>query len=407
MQNDMISRSIIKIKFLTIINLSFMNLQLSLKTIIFLISILFVSTISSQNLLDTSTWTISSGSVPGFNKYGSVPENIREYGENHIGEEVVLWKAIPENITSGISDGGIYTWDKNIDHTNTYRLAIWMKKTNSNDGRSYFGCYSRLPNTVHHLLALTGNPTNPSNPYFWSGDLPKLDRWYLLVGYVHSSDYNSSVDLGKIYDGVTGEVVRNIYDFKFKNTATKLMLRSFLYSDPNPNDRQYLYDPRIDVVNNIMPTVEELLLINPDSRIFLTYDTAGNQTRRLYCPDSPFGTMCIPTATSKQSQEIVKEDIVDFEDDIVDDTKDYSKDIVVYPNPTKGFSSIKIKSELLPKIEFIKIYNTNSSLIQEVKFKDSKGELKVDLSGKPTGLYFVHIHFDDGSESVTKKIIKE
>jgi len=51
--------------------------------------------INSQNLLQTNSWTIGSGSVSGFGQNGATSENSRELGSNHLGEEVVLWKAIP------------------------------------------------------------------------------------------------------------------------------------------------------------------------------------------------------------------------------------------------------------------------------------------------------------------------
>ena len=357
--------------------------------------VLFCFLSNSQNLLDTSTWTVGSGSVTGFTQNGPTSENIRELGYNHIGEQVVLWKAIPG--ADGGQSGGWNTSYLNINHTKTYRLTVWLKKTNSHDGNSYLGC-----NSYNNILELNGSVNN--NPYFWVGDLPKLDRWYLLVGYVHGSSYSSSVSLGRIYDGVTGEETAiNVKDFKFKDTAIHLRHRSYLYYDSNVDDRQYFFDPRIEVVNGGQPSVSQLLRLNPNSKLFLTYDDAGNQTQRLYCPD---GNECVPTFDSKQSQEHAKEGIVKTESTEVD-SKALSRSVMVHPNPTKGLASIEIQSELHSKIEFIKIYNANSSLLQEFDTRDLKQELRVDLSGKPSGIYFVHIHFNDGSDSVTKKIIKE
>ena len=58
-----------------------------------------------------------------------------------------------------------------------YRFSILAKKINSHGGtlRGSWG--------VNYL---TGSPN--SNPYFWAGDLPELDKWYLVVGYIHGSN---------------------------------------------------------------------------------------------------------------------------------------------------------------------------------------------------------------------------
>ena len=72
-----------------------------MKTKIFYLVILFSITyfsVNSQNLLDISTWTVSSGFVLGFGKNGATSENSRELGRNHIGEKVVLWKAAPDHL---------------------------------------------------------------------------------------------------------------------------------------------------------------------------------------------------------------------------------------------------------------------------------------------------------------------
>ena len=86
----------------------------------------------------------------------------------------------------------------------------------------------------------------------------------------------------------------------------------------------------------------------------------------------------------------------------------YVKDqLKIYPNPTKDIVYIKIQSEILSKTESIRIFNTNSTLIETLKNDNSNKDLQVDLTGKPSGVYFLHIHMNDGSESITKKIIKE
>lgn len=250
--------------------------QLSL---LFLLYIFNYSLGHSQNLLNTSSWTVGSGSVTGFTANGTAPENVRELGLNHIGEKVVLWKAVAD-IQSN-EDGGWNSSYHPIDNTKSYRFSVWIKKTNSYNGSSFFGCQQGSSSIDYYsVLRLNGNFDN--NPYFWSNDngssqLPHLNRWYLLVGFIHLKDYAQTTSQGAIYDSVTGELVQNITDFKFHSNTTEIRHRAYLYYDTNTNDRQYLYEPRIEIVNCSMPTVDQLLKINQNSKLLFGYDNAGNQ----------------------------------------------------------------------------------------------------------------------------------
>jgi hypothetical protein len=203
-----------------------------------------------QNLLDLQYWKVGDGSAGIFNMNGSSQENIREWGTGPHGDRVILWKAVPDGAAN--TDGGWNSGDVNIDHEKMYRFTIWMKKTNSNDGVSYFGC--------QYVLNLD-NSTNV-NPYFWHGGLPELDKWYLIVGYIHASNDISTEHYGGIYDGTTGKKVVSITDYKFPTGATTAMHRSYLYYDPNVNDRQYFYAPRVEVVNGNEPSLATLLGTN-------------------------------------------------------------------------------------------------------------------------------------------------
>lgn len=201
----------------------------------------------AQNILSLQDWQVGQGTAGIFVQNGQTSENIREWGEGPHGKRVILWKAVPEG--NAHDDGG---WNSNpfsINHTNMYRFTVWLKKTNSMTGNSYFGC-----SNVSHL-----NGTLNDNPYFWAGHLPELDKWYLLVGYIHGSGDASTVNYGGIYDGLSGAKVVDITDYKFATGATYSYHRTYLFYDPNINDRQYFYAPRVDVVNGDEPTIMALL----------------------------------------------------------------------------------------------------------------------------------------------------
>ena len=215
-----------------------------------------ITVVSQVNILDSSTWALGTGSAPGFNRIGTNAENVREIGTNPYGDPAILWKAVPD--ANNNADGGWNSGYHNIDHTKTYRFSVWIKKTNSNDGKTYLGLNTLDPSGNHTTLLLNGTPRN--NAYFWNGDLPQLDTWYLLIGFVHGSAYTGTTATGGIYDGATGLKVLNAQqDFKFAPTASRLRHRAYLYYDTNTADRQFFWDPTIYEVNGQEPTIQEMI----------------------------------------------------------------------------------------------------------------------------------------------------
>lgn len=203
---------------------------------------------NAQNLLNLSDWVIGSGGTAGFTPNGLVTENEREWGIGPQGRQVIIWKGTPSGDSQG--DGGFNSVDIPINHQKTYRYSVWIKRTNSKTGTAYFGCAANV-NSVNDVVN--------NNPYFWYGNLPELDKWYLLVGYVHGSNDPSKASSGGVYDGVTGNKVASALDFKFPSTATSTRLRSYLFYDSNTSDRQYFYGPRLEEVNGNEPTLSSLL----------------------------------------------------------------------------------------------------------------------------------------------------
>lgn len=369
---------------------------------LYLIFFLFLSakcfSQTTPSLINTNSWTIGSGSVAGYNQNGTNLENIRELGQNHVGESVILWKSIPDSNSD--QDGG---WDSSyvtIDNTFTYRMSIWIKKTNSNDGNTYFGCHS-YSNSTNHILNLDGTINN--NPYFFAGDLPELNKWYLLIGYVQSSTSTSMINQGAIYDGETGEQVASLPDFKFSSGATNLMHRSYLYYDTNTNDTQYFYEPRIDDVNSFNPpSINDLLSINTESKLFFIYDVAGNQTERKYCMD----LNCSGSSSSSRNVQNKEDKNYDVDDVAKEENSnlDFINEIKLFPNPTESIITISIPEEILKTVEFAKIYNINGALLKNLNLNQVDNSF--NLSDYQSGTYLLHIHLNDG-KTITKKIIKK
>jgi hypothetical protein len=234
--------------------------NISLLTLFLVVPIAIAT--AQDNLLDTSSWTVGTGSSNGFSIYGGFDENERLLGINPHMDNVVLWAATPNG--NGSSDGGVYSPYVNVDSNKTYRLSVWIKKTGSQVGTSYFGLHITDSQGQQAAQEFVSNSIN-SNPYFFLGqNFPELDKWYLLVAYVHPNTYSGN-SLAKVYDGETGQEISslNIYDYKFGPGAISIRNRALLWQDVNVGDKQYYWNPAIYEVNGQEPSITEM--INPNS----------------------------------------------------------------------------------------------------------------------------------------------
>lgn len=227
-----------------------------------------VSGVIQGNYVPSHSWSVGTGSVGIFGQNGSTSENSREWGLGPHGNRVLLWKATPD--ASSDADGGWNSTNFAIDHTKAYRVSVWIKKTGTTDGSTYLGCLGG------HTNNLNGSANN--NPYFFSGDLPSVNKWYLVVGYIHGSGDASTTSYGGIYDGETGEKVASTTDFKFPTSATLQRHRSYLYYNTTTSNRQYWWDPRFEEVNGKEPSIQALLGVAPGSTSTSQGATTYNST---------------------------------------------------------------------------------------------------------------------------------
>ncbi|MFS4493196.1 hypothetical protein [Maribacter sp. 2308TA10-17] len=213
---------------------------------------------SQNNLIDDSSWTEGNGSATRFTRYGTDANSLREFGPGPAGENALLWKAIPNTAAGANADGGWTGNYKTIDPTKTYRLSVWAKKTNSNDGRVLLGMIVKDAGSVNSALRLNGNAIN--SPYFINGDLPNLDQWYLLVGVIHGSGHTGTAIESAVYDRQGNAVSGlNVNDFKFAPSATRIRERVFLNLDNTAEDNLFFYAPTLYEVNGQEPPIEDLL----------------------------------------------------------------------------------------------------------------------------------------------------
>ncbi|MBC31441.1 MAG: hypothetical protein CMH48_11420 [Muricauda sp.] len=220
-------------------------------------------------MIDDSTWSAGNGSAIGFFKHGIDAKNLRETDIDPFGQSQMVWKALADG--SSVQDEG---WDTKyyvVDPTKDFRFSVWIKKTNSHDGNTLFGFHAFDTSETASSRQLDGNLQ--VSPYFFWGDLPQLDEWYLLVGYAYGHGHTDMNHQGGIYD-TNGVKVATLTDFKLSTNTHWLVHRTYLYNDPNPSDKQFFYGPTLYEINGQEPTIQEL--INPGGSAIANLWTENN-----------------------------------------------------------------------------------------------------------------------------------
>lgn len=112
-----------------------------------------------------------------------------------------------------------------------------------------------------------------------------------------------------------------------------------------------------------------------------TYDAAGNRTQRKYiCNNgSPEGRITISHAEMETVQQVT----------------------ALYPNPTTGVFKLTFTKAL--KTGRVSILDVNGRSLKQ--FNASGNEIVFDVSGYPSGLYYVNVV--DEENSMTFKVIKD
>ncbi len=228
----------------------------------------------NNNLIDwKNNWTLGGGSAPFFVQNGSTIENQRINGTDAYGNTSMLWQC--GNDSSNNADGGWNTSYMAVDNTVGYRYTVWVKRTGSQNGTTYHG--------TQNVNNLSGSANG--NPYFWAGDLPNLNQWYLLVGVIHPYSYSGgNSGISGVYD-VNGNKVISGNDFKWSSTTTTSRFRSYLYYSTNTSVRQYFNAPVVQRLDGNEASIEELIAGDTGKDIIthIDYDAFGRQDKE-YLP---------------------------------------------------------------------------------------------------------------------------
>ena len=194
-------------------------------------------------------WQVGvSGDQGQFSGYNPKSGNKVVNGIGPNGSIEPLWEC------SGVSSyqAGGFSVPVSLEPSKSYRYALWVSEDANNDHLLYVGCNSGVTN-------ISGG-TN-SNPYFFYAlNLPKPNKWYLMVSYLHANGYTGTGtgDAG-IYDPATGEKFHNCAEFVIDPNHTSQSMRAFRYQTENPNTKAYFTRPRVEVVNGEELSIASML----------------------------------------------------------------------------------------------------------------------------------------------------
>lgn len=182
---------------------------------------------------DYTLWVAGTMPPAGFAMNGPAADNAMQNGDGPGGHTEPLWTCINSdtNAVGEEADGGFNSVPVATDCTKGHLFAVFMRTT-TNNGTSYYG-------TTQSTDTLNLDGTTNTNPYFWNGDLPALNTWYLVVGYKHPIGYaGASAGIAGVY-ALDGTKVLNGTEFKFAAAATTTRHRSYHFYNavitaPNP-----------------------------------------------------------------------------------------------------------------------------------------------------------------------------
>jgi|694.fasta_scaffold01731_17 hypothetical protein len=234
------------------------------------------SIVGNRSIINWNNWTTGSGGVTGYNQNGQTAENERVVASNPWGNNAVVWEARPLAQTN--DDGGWNTDSFNIDNTQMYRYSVWVRRTSSTSGGTfYFGMYANGDGSRR-----MDNSTVEGNAYWECSGTGLLtqNQWYLWVGHVYPANttytgrnpntgyYTTNGRVGDINGCNIGTG-----DLKWSYNSTTGVHRTYLYYCADNTTRLQFYQPRVDLCDGTEPSIEELL----QNAGNIWYDISGNK----------------------------------------------------------------------------------------------------------------------------------
>ena len=215
------------------------------------------------NILDPYSWTTGSGGIGSFGQNGNTGENERVIGTDPWGNSAVVWETRASG--DGGPDGG---WNHNsfsIDNTKLYRMSVWVKRTSSSAGGTFYLGTNGFNQCVLRLDGSYGEECNPYWDCVGTGAFTQ-NVWYLVVGHVFPYTYPNSnqhpntgrwtISGGKV-SGINGCNIGN--DMKFGPSTNGLNHRTYHFYCGDNTTRLQFFEPRVDLCDGSEPTIDDLL----------------------------------------------------------------------------------------------------------------------------------------------------
>ncbi len=217
------------------------------------------SVLGQNSIIRWDSWVPgTTGSATGYGQNGD--GNSRLIDVDPFGNSTVVWDVSNQDATSD-ADGG---WDSNqfnIDSNKLYRFSTWVRRKTIGNGSFYLGLYGYNSSGSNIGVLRRDNGSTTTNPYFRSsGWWGNANQWYLVVGHVWPAGSGTGSvhpDTG-IYD-TSGNKIATPIDFVWQHTNVRSLHRSYLYYSTDTSTNQQWFQPRVDIVDGLQPSIHDLL----------------------------------------------------------------------------------------------------------------------------------------------------
>jgi hypothetical protein len=220
---------------------------------------------ANTNLLSWSEWTAGAGGTAFYSQNGNTGENQRVTDTDPWGAPSrIVWETRASG--DGGADGGWNTGTFSVDRTKLYRYSMWVRRTSSTTGGTfYFGMYAG-PSAVLR----NDNGVAEGNPY-WVCSTPSIltqNQWYLVVGHVYpnqtaATTRHSDTGFYTLAGGTTKVMDVNScnigQDLKWNSDTTYAQHRAYHYYCSDSTTRLQFYQPRVELCDGSEPSISELL----------------------------------------------------------------------------------------------------------------------------------------------------
>jgi hypothetical protein len=220
---------------------------------------------ANNSLINTSTWTTGNNAVTGYDLNQTASnENSRLVATDPWDDSNIVWGTYASGDNN--NDGGWNTGYYNIDRTKLYRFSVWVRRTSSTSGGTfYFGVYGSGGTWG---VRRNDNGNIEGNPYWdcvGAGSFVQ-NTWYLVVGHVYPAGTTftgAHPDTG-VYTRAGGTTKnRNVNfcnvgaDVQWLADSTVGLHRAYhFYCGDNTTRLQFAY-PRLDLCDGNQPSIQD------------------------------------------------------------------------------------------------------------------------------------------------------